>query len=142
MASFKYTTPPGFTQTLSDAVHYSQAVDLGNGHFKISGQGGWNSEGEISSDIETETEQTIQNVEDVLKAAGLRGWEDVYYVRSYHTDVDATLSPLAEALKKRIPDNRPGGVVLGVAKLALQGMRLEIEVDAKRSNSMRLPAKI
>ncbi|KAF9769680.1 hypothetical protein IL306_012884 [Fusarium sp. DS 682] len=142
MAAFRYTTPPGFTQTLSDAVHYSHAVDLGNGHFKISGQGGWNAKGETSSDIKTETEQTIQNVDHVLKAAGLCGWEDVYYVRSYHTDIDATLSPLAEALKKRIPDNRPGGVVLGVAKLALPGMRLEIEVDAKKSNSRGSSAKI
>ncbi|KAL9572627.1 hypothetical protein ACKAV7_003235 [Fusarium commune] len=60
MSSVKYTTPPGFTQTLSDAVHYSQAVDLGNGHFKVSGQGGWNAKGEISADVKTETEQTIQ----------------------------------------------------------------------------------
>ncbi|KAG9497702.1 hypothetical protein J7337_010572 [Fusarium musae] len=142
MSSVKYTTPPGFTQTLSDAVHYSQAVDLGNGRFKISGQGGWNSKGEISTNINKETEQTIQNVDDVLKAAGLRGWEDVYYIRSYHTDIDATLSPLAEALKNRIPNNRPGGVVLGVAKLALPGMRLEIEVDAKSSNSRGPSAKI
>ncbi|KAF4451855.1 hypothetical protein F53441_5174 [Fusarium austroafricanum] len=132
MASIKYTTPPGFTEYLSDTVHYSQAVDLGNGHFKISGQGGCNAKGEISPDPKQEVEQTIQNVDDVLKAAGLRGWEDVYYVRSYHTDIDTTLTLLSEALKKRIPDNRPGGVVLGVSKLALPNMKLEIEIDAKQ----------
>jgi enamine deaminase RidA (YjgF/YER057c/UK114 family) len=132
MTSFKYITPPGFFEFLSDTNHYSQAVDLGNGFFKISGQGGLNEKGEVPSDIKEEVEQTIRNVDDMLKAAGLRGWEDVYYVRSYHTDIDTTLPLVTEILKKRIPDNRPGSVAAGITRLALPTMRLEIEVDAKR----------
>ncbi|KAM0199494.1 hypothetical protein ACHAPQ_005293 [Fusarium lateritium] len=132
MTSFKYITPPGFFEFLSDTNHYSQAVDLGNGFFKISGQGGLNEKGEIPSDLKQEVDQTIQNVDTMLKAAGLRGWEDVYYVRSYHTDIDATLPLITEILKKLIPNNRPGSVAAGVTRLALPTMRLEIEVDAKR----------
>ncbi|KAM0354204.1 hypothetical protein ACHAPU_001240 [Fusarium lateritium] len=135
MASFNYITPPGFFEVLSNANHYSQAVDLGNGIFKISGQGGCNAKGEFPSDIKQEVEQTIQNVDHVLKAAGLRGWEDVYYVRSYHTDVDTTLPLMTEILKERIPDNRPGSVVAGIARLALPVMRIEIEVDAKKQSA-------
>ncbi|KAM0231050.1 hypothetical protein ACHAP5_011199 [Fusarium lateritium] len=132
MSSFKYITPPGFFEFLSDTNHYSQAVDLGNGFFKISGQGGLNEKGEIPSDLKQEVEQTIQNVDTMLKAAGLRGWEDVYYVRSYHTDIDATLPLITEILRKLIPNNRPGSVAAGVTRLALPTMMLEIEVDAKR----------
>ncbi|KAF5673433.1 endoribonuclease l-psp family [Fusarium heterosporum] len=116
MASFSYITPPGFLEVLSDANHYSQAVDLGNGIFKISGQGGFSENGEFPSDVKQEVEQTIQNVDHVLKAAGLRG----------------TLPLMTELLKERIPDNRPGSVVAGIARLALPVMRIEIEVDAKK----------
>ncbi|KAL4726706.1 hypothetical protein ACLX1H_005595 [Fusarium chlamydosporum] len=136
MASFTYITPPGgFLQVLTDVNHYSQAVDLGNGFYKISGQGGFTEKGEMPSDIKDEVEQAFQNVEDVLKAAGLRGWEDVYYIRHYHTDMDVTLPLVTEALKKRIPNNRPGAVAAGVARLALPSMRIEIEVDAKKCSS-------
>ncbi|KAM0539415.1 hypothetical protein ACHAO7_003344, partial [Fusarium culmorum] len=80
MASFKYIPPPNdFLKVISDANHYEQAVDLCNGFYKISGQGGFTDKGEMPSDVKDEVEQAVQNVEDVLKAAGLRGWEDVYY---------------------------------------------------------------
>ncbi|KAF5019542.1 hypothetical protein F66182_8448 [Fusarium sp. NRRL 66182] len=132
MPSVKYMTPPGFLEELSKGNHYSQAVDLGNGFFKASGQGGENDRLEFPSDLKEEVENAVHNVDYVLQAAGLRGWEDVYYIRSYHTDIDALLPLLAQALKKRIPDHRPGHTALGVAKLALPDMRLEIEVDAKK----------
>ncbi|KAF4966607.1 hypothetical protein FSARC_5727 [Fusarium sarcochroum] len=131
MASFSYVTLPGFGEFLTKTNHYSQIVNLGNGIFKISGQGGWNEKGEISSDPKQEVEQAIQNVDEALKTAGLRGWEDVYYVRSYHTDIDTTLPLVVEALKKRVPGNPSGATVVGVARLALPAMKLEIEVDAK-----------
>lgn len=133
MAAVTYITPPSeFLQFLTNENHYSQAVDLGNGFFKISGQGGFNDKGEMSDDVKDEVEQAVQNVETMLKAAGLRGWEDVYYIRHYHLDIDVTLPILTEALKKRIPDNRPGSVATGVPRLALPTMRFEIEVDAKK----------
>ncbi|KAM0558226.1 hypothetical protein ACHAPJ_004911 [Fusarium lateritium] len=132
MASFNYITPPGFGEFLTKNNHYSQVVDLGNGIFKISGQGGWNEKGEIASDPKQEVDRAIQNVDEALQAAGLRGWEDVYYVRSYHTDIDTTLPLLVEALKKRVPENPSGATAVGVARLALPDMKLEIEVDAKK----------
>lgn len=86
----------------------------------------------MPSEVKDEVEQAMQNVELMLKAAGLRGWEDVYYVRHYHLDIDVTLPLVTEAMKKRIPDNRPGSVATGVPRLALPSMRFEIEVDAKK----------
>ncbi|KAF4451111.1 endoribonuclease l-psp family [Fusarium albosuccineum] len=132
MPSFKSIVPPGPSEEWSIAYHYAQAIDLGNGFVKISGQGGWDEKGEIASDPQKEVELTIKNVDDVFKAAGLRGWEDVYYVRSYHLDIDATLPFVGEALKKRIPGHRPGCTATGVTRLALPTMKLEIEVDAKK----------
>ncbi|WXC56552.1 hypothetical protein SNK03_002485 [Fusarium graminearum] len=136
MASFKYIPPSNdFLKVISDANHYEQAVDLCNGFYKISGQGGFTDKGEMPSDVKDEVEQAVQNVEDVLKAAGLRGWEDVYYVRHYHTDIDVTLPLVTEAVKRKVPNNRPGGVAAGVTRLALPNMRIEIEVDAKKHSS-------
>ncbi|KAJ4263117.1 hypothetical protein NW762_006738 [Fusarium torreyae] len=135
MASFNYITPPGFGEFLTKTNHYSQVVDLGNGIFKISGQGGWNEKGEIPSDPKLEVERAIQNVHEALQAAGLRGWEDVYYVRSYHTDIDTTLPLVVEGLKKSAPENPSGATAVGVARLALPDMKLEIEVDAKKHTS-------
>ncbi|KAI8655920.1 hypothetical protein NCS55_01245400 [Fusarium keratoplasticum] len=132
MSSFRCIVPPGPSAEWSTAYHYSQAVDLGNGSFKISGQGGWNENSEIASEPQKEVELTIQHIDDVLKAVGLRGWEDVYYMRSYHTDIDTTLPIIAEVLKKRIPGHRPGSTAIGVTRLALPTMTLEIEVDAKK----------
>ncbi|KAM5356473.1 hypothetical protein ACJ41O_003119 [Fusarium nematophilum] len=134
MSSLKYIVPPGPSEQWSISNHYSQAVDLGNGFFKISGQGGWDEKGEIPSDPQEEVELTIRNVDSVLKAAGLRGWEDVYYIRSYHVDIDKTLLFVGEAIKKRIPGHRPGAVASGVSRLAIPQMRLEIEVDAKKES--------
>lgn len=135
MSSLKYIVPHGVSEEYSIENHYSQAVDLGNGFFKISGQGGWDVVGSIPQNYRDEVELAIKNVDIVLKAAGLRGWEDVYYVRSYHLDIDETLSIMGEMIKERIPGHRPGGVACQVARLAIPNMNIEIEVDAKRHDA-------
>jgi enamine deaminase RidA (YjgF/YER057c/UK114 family) len=61
----------------SDIGHYSQIVVIGN-MAKLSGQGGWDETGELSKyDWQQQIDNAFDNVERVLKAAGLRGWEDV-----------------------------------------------------------------
>lgn len=135
MSSLKYYIPEGASKEWSLEYHYSQAVDMGNGFVKVSGQGGWNTAtGEFATDPQTEVELTFENIEKVLKAAGLRGWEDVYYIRSYHLDINTTLPLLGEGLKKRCPNHIPGATALGVTQLAIPTMKLEVEVDAKRHN--------
>ena len=136
MASFKYFIPEGASKQWSLDYHYSQAIDVGNGLVKVSGQGGWNTEtGEFATDPQTEVELTLENIEKVLKAAGLRGWEDVYYVRSFHIDINTTLPLLGEGLKKRMPNHIPAATAVGVTQLAIPTMNLEVEVEAKRHDA-------
>lgn len=136
MPSPKYNNPPGASTIYGEQCHYSQTVDLGNGMVKCAGQGGWNFEtGELDADDSTNQVQlAFENVDNILQAAGLRGWEDVYLVRSYHTDIQKTFELVIEALKKRIPDHKPVWTSIAVPHLALPKMLIEIEVEAKRQD--------
>ncbi|KAJ4319538.1 hypothetical protein N0V94_003873 [Neodidymelliopsis sp. IMI 364377] len=134
MSFLKYNNPPGASQKFSDQGHYSQTVDLGNGTIKCAGQGGWNPQsGELdATDSPKQVQLAIENVDLILKEAGLRGWEDVYLLRSYHTDIGSTWELAAEALKRRIPSHRPVWTAVGVASLAFPAMLIELDVEAKR----------
>ncbi|KAJ4153665.1 hypothetical protein LMH87_010145 [Akanthomyces muscarius] len=136
MSAEKYNNPPGAAQKHSDLGHYSQSVDLGNGAIKCSGQGGWDPEtGALdANDSDNQIELAMKNVDVVLKAAGLRGWEDVYLLRSYHCDIRTSWAPTAEALRQRIPGHRPVWTAIGVANLAFPAMLIELEVEARRSS--------
>ena len=77
MSSLNYINEPGAGEKHSDMGHYSQIVVIGN-MAKLSGQGGWDETGELSKyDWQQQIDNAFDNVERVLKAAGLRGWEDV-----------------------------------------------------------------
>ncbi|KAF4546197.1 Het domain protein [Lasiodiplodia theobromae] len=114
-----------------DLCHYSQAVVLGN-IVKCSGQGGWDKTGALdANDIPRQVELAFENVDRVLQAAGLRGWEDVYSVRSYHVvDIGLSYDKTVEMLKKRIPGHRPIWTAIAVPALAFPQMKIEIEVEA------------
>lgn len=115
----------------SDMCHYAQTVTLPHGVIKASGQGGWDAA--RASDPEDPAKQianALENVDRVLQEAGLRGWEDVYCLRSYHCGIDRTHQLLADALKQRIPSHRPIWTAVGVASLADPNMLIELEVEA------------
>ncbi|KAL6907322.1 Endoribonuclease L-PSP/chorismate mutase-like protein [Trichoderma evansii] len=109
MSSLSYYNPPGAAQKHSELGHYSQAVDLGNGLVKCAGQGGWDPDtGDLdSNDSDKQVQLAIENVDRVLRESGLRGWEDVYLLRSYHVDIRTSWEPTVRALKERIPSHRP-----------------------------------
>lgn len=66
----------------------------------------------------------------VLQAAGLRGWEDVYCVRSYHVGMDHSYNYVATKLRKWIPGHRPICTAVAVPRLTFSEMRIELEVEA------------
>ncbi|KAK6199661.1 hypothetical protein LQW54_010045 [Pestalotiopsis sp. IQ-011] len=73
MSSLSYINDPGAGQKNSDTYHYSQAC---------SGQGGWDPQtGAMVSGTKEQIDLAFENVDNVLRAAGLRGWEDVYLLR-------------------------------------------------------------
>ena len=130
MSSLTYINEQGAGQKHSDLCHYSQAVILGN-IVKCSGQGGWTETGDLdANDICGQVELAFQNVDKVLHATGLRGWEDVYSIRSYHVDIDASYDNFVTTLRERIPGHRPIWTAIAVPRLAFPAMKIEIEVEA------------
>lgn len=92
---------PGYGETLLNALHYSQALKIGN-CVETSGQGGWNDDLKIPNSLEEEIAQAFINVERTLATAGA-SWEQVVHVNSYHVggfppnseqDNDQPVSPL------------------------------------------------
>ncbi|KAI4728761.1 hypothetical protein E4T49_03548 [Aureobasidium sp. EXF-10728] len=132
MSSLNYVNEPGAGQKHSDMAHYSQVVVIGN-VAKLSGQGGWNEAGDLGDyDWKQQIDNAFDNVDRVLHAAGFRGWEDVYLLRSYQIDVVSHFAYLAEKLQQRIPGHRPIWTATGVASLVFPAMSVELEVEAIR----------
>ncbi|KAH7322059.1 Endoribonuclease L-PSP/chorismate mutase-like protein [Rhizoctonia solani] len=135
MSSLQYSSYEGAGRTLSDMNHYSQTVVVGD-IVKVSGQGGWDANLKIDpNDPKAQVELAFENVDKALRAVGLRGWEDVYAVRTYHCPMHETMNFTVEKLKQRIPGHRPVLTGIGVAELAFPEMKIEIEVEAYRGKN-------
>lgn len=130
MSSLQYGNYPG-TEANSADFHYSQAVRVGN-IVKTSGQGGWDADGNvISSDINAQVAAAFQNVENALRSIDSRlSWQDVYAVRSYHVDLGKTFDIVTSLFKRTLPGHRPIWTCVEIGKLGIEGMQVEIEVEA------------
>jgi enamine deaminase RidA (YjgF/YER057c/UK114 family) len=85
----------------------------------------------MKKDIYEEIDQAFENVDLALKDAGGKGWEQVYKVNSYHTDMSHNaLMHMVENLNKRMPNHKPIFTCVGVTELGMEGMRVEIEACA------------
>lgn len=134
MATFEYYNHPGTGEKLSNGFNYSQAVKLPNGTVKLSGQGGWDVEtGKLdANDEKGQIELAFVNIENHLKHFGL-GWDDVYAMRSYHVDITESAEALGEVLGKTFKKHKPILTAVAVPRLALPGMRIEIEAEALKA---------
>jgi enamine deaminase RidA (YjgF/YER057c/UK114 family) len=147
MSHLKYTDGTPLGAKFGAMCHYSQAVVLPTGIVKLSGQGGWDpvtgslspatNEGEEAStdflDVPTQIENALASIETLLRDAGCNnGWSDVYQIRSYHTnlDSDAFFTMVAKIKEKCGEAHRPIWTAVGVDKLGLDGMKVEVEVEA------------
>lgn len=95
-------------------------------------EGGWDPvTKELKKDKFEEIDQVFKNVDLVLKDAGGKGWSQVYRVRSFHTDMSHdTLMYVVNKLKEWNPGPKPVFTCVGVTKLGIEGMNLEMEVSA------------
>ena len=141
MSHLPYFTTPGYGQTLSTTTHYSGAVLLPSISkiLKCSGQGGWDPQtGTIDPPtsqlaIDAQIAQAFWNVDLILRTAGSkRGWGDVYFVRIYYVDHgdEESMAKIVECLREWCPEHRPVLTGVQVKGLALEGMRIEVEVEA------------
>ncbi|KAL4996469.1 Endoribonuclease L-PSP/chorismate mutase-like protein [Aspergillus recurvatus] len=138
MSTLTYVNEDGAGQKHSDQCHYSQAVVLPSNCniVKCAGQGGWTNAGDLdANDVRKQVDLAFENVDRVLQAAGLGGWEDAYLVRSYHVDMSSSYDYVVGKLKTRIPGHRPVWTAIAVPRLAFPAMRIEIEVEALTSTS-------
>lgn len=120
---------PGTEKNASE-YHYSQGVLVGN-IVKTSGQGGWDEAGIVISDKEEQINKAFDNVLKALKAVDARlTFDQVYAVRSYHIDLDESFDIMTSIFKKIFPSHRPIWTCVQIGKLGLQGMQVEIEVEA------------
>lgn len=123
-------TTPGYGETMLKALHYSQALKVGD-RIETSGQGGWDDNLKIPNCIEEEIAQAFLNVERTLATAGAN-WEHVVHVNSYHVGgfppiVNETMTKL---FRHYMPNRAPIWTEVGVESLGLPEMRIEIRVTA------------
>ena len=112
---------------LSEPIsHFTDAVRYGEIVF-ISGIAPFDERGEVvgTGDVEAQTRQIFQNLQLVLDDIGA-GPEDILKVVVYMTDVNerALINPIRQEF---FGEFRPASTLIGVAALAVEGMRIEIE---------------
>lgn len=99
-------------------------------------QGGWDPQtGAIPTEINTQIDQAFANVDLALKDAGGTGWSQVFRVNSYHPPLNnEALAAMTRNFKRWMPNHKPLWTCVGVARLAEDDMRIEIEVVALDSS--------
>lgn len=115
---------------LSEPIsHYTDAVRHGDQLF-ISGVAPLDAEGRLvgADDVVAQIRQVFRNMAKVLQVAGL-GFRDVLKVTVYLTDVNdrAAINPVRQ---EYFGAARPASTLIGVAALAVPGMKVEIEAVA------------
>ncbi|KAH6715343.1 endoribonuclease L-PSP [Leptodontidium sp. MPI-SDFR-AT-0119] len=129
MSSAQFFNYPG-TETNAEQYHYSQAVKIGN-TVRTSGQGGWDEKGNVEPDLERQIGLTFDNILKALKAVDSRlSLDDVYAIRSYHLDIDTSFNTMTTQFREQFPNHRPIWTCIQIGKLGLEGMQVEIEVEA------------
>jgi enamine deaminase RidA (YjgF/YER057c/UK114 family) len=134
MPTPQFFATPGYGDTQLAAMHYNQAVRIGD-RVETSGQGGWDDDWNFPEDLEAEIVQAFENVERTLAAAGAT-WRDVIAVDSYHVPDSPDFigevhnRVMVEQFRKRMGDRAPIWTEIGVAALGAPKMRVEIRVTA------------
>lgn len=133
MSRLQYFAYPGFGQRAIKTTYYHQAVLVPAGPtLHISGQGGWDRETvAIPKDLQAEVDQAFENVDVTLKDAGGKGMEQVFKMVIYCQPYDSAMEKVLDAsIRKWFPNHQPTVTGFGVAKLAFEGMRIEIDAMA------------
>ena len=123
-AQRKIIVPPG----AKPGGNYSQGILIGDTLF-VSDQGGEDAAGKIPADFEAEVKQCLDNIDAVLKAAGM-SQANVVSVQVYLAD-RAKLQQMNAVYTTYFKDPRPTRTTVVVAGLVGPG-NIEITVTAKK----------
>lgn len=88
-------------------------------------------QGKYPKDIDEHIHQAFKNVELALKAAGGKGWEEVYSVTTYHVPMNHTALETSSKYFKQYAPHKPIWTAVGVPALAEEEMQIEVVVKAK-----------
>jgi enamine deaminase RidA (YjgF/YER057c/UK114 family) len=112
---------------LEPISHYCHAIRAGD-RLWISGTVGVDADGNIPDDTVEQFRIAMDNIDQVLRAAGGRP-EHIVKVTLYLTDVDdrQRINPIRQAYWG---EHRPASTLVGVAALALPGLKIEIDAEA------------
>lgn len=106
--------------------HYTDAVRFGDVLY-VSGCGPLDGDMNLigGDDVAAQTRQVLVNLQRVLEAAGA-SFADILKVTVYLTDVNdrEKINPVRQEF---FGDARPASTLIGVAALAIPGMKVEIE---------------
>nr|POE56454.1 hypothetical protein CFP56_33426 [Quercus suber] len=133
MSHLRYSAYLGHGENASESSHMSQAIRIPPGEtITISGQGGWDrSTSKVLSDAEEEMNRAFDNLNHTLIHAGGKGIASVFKLVIYYAPYsDEWLKITVENLKRWFPNHRPVLTAIGIEKLALPGMRVEIDAWA------------
>lgn len=124
----KPVTPPGVKPT----GPYSPGL-MTDDFLYVSGQGAKDAAGNIPADVDGQLHNILENIKNIVNAAGLT-MDHVVYTQVYLTDYKDE-GPLNRAFKTYFPKNPPARSTIGVAKLP--GTPLEISAVAVRDLSKK-----
>ncbi|KAF2753066.1 putative L-PSP endoribonuclease family protein [Pseudovirgaria hyperparasitica] len=128
---------PGWGTFARQSMSFTQAVRVGD-RLVISGQGGWDPHNPdpsldhsfIPGSLADEIHQAFANVEVALKHAGGTGWDQVYKVVTYSTDIPSQTDLIVGELRKWMPGHAAVWTEVGVKELGSPAMHFEIEVES------------
>ncbi len=112
---------------LEPISHYCHATRAGD-RIWISGTVGVDAAGNIPDDTVEQFRVAMDNLDQVLRAAGGRP-EHIVKVTLYLTDVEdrQRINPIRQ---EYWGEHRPASTLVGVAALALPGLKIEIDAEA------------
>jgi reactive intermediate/imine deaminase len=123
-AQKKIIYPPG----AKAGGNFSPGI-LVEGTLYVSGNLGLDANGKIPETFEAEVQQSLDNIDSVLKAAGMSR-EDVVSVQVYLTDLN-TFQRMNKVYAAHFKDPRPTRTTVGVAGL-VNGGHIEITATARK----------
>ena len=155
MSELEYVNGPGAGQTWSDLGHYSQAVFLPGSIVKCSGQGGCDDQGNLAGiEWKEQIDKAFENVDRLLQAAGLRGWEDVsasfplveripFFRTSFiFQATDRVTYPAPGLLPPKLPSRHGRPVAIHCRKAQDAHSRTSPPLDLSRRGATRLPGDV
>jgi enamine deaminase RidA (YjgF/YER057c/UK114 family) len=109
-------------------LKYPAKVDGTDPRFQINSR---DATGKYAVDLDTHIHQAFKNVELALRAAGGKGWEEVYSVTSYHVPMKREALEITSKYFKQYAPHKPLWTAVGVPNLAEDEMQIEVVVKAK-----------